>query len=79
MPSVGEAFECLSIPIAVHKEPVLDTETRRHKRDSNGKPMYFCGFSVGGGIDQDHKLSPQKFPDNVCSLFMFSIVTISLT
>jgi hypothetical protein len=27
--------------------------------------MYYLGCSIGGGIDQDHHLSPQKFPDNV--------------
>jgi len=35
------------------------------KLDENGKQVYYCGFSIGGGIDQDHKLSPQNYPDNV--------------
>lgn len=40
-------------------------ENGQARLDPNGKPMYYCGFSIGGGIDQDHKLSPQKYPDNV--------------
>ena len=63
MPSVGEPFECLSIPVAVHKELVVDPESKKPKLDEYGKEVYYCGFSVGGGIDQDPKLSPQKFTD----------------
>ena len=31
--------------------------------DQEGKPVYRCGFRIGGGIDQDHTKSPQGYPD----------------
>jgi S1-C subfamily serine protease len=42
---------------------IRESETQRPKLDEYGKQVYYCGFSVGGGIDQDPRLSPQKFPD----------------
>lgn len=32
--------------------------------DENGKPVYYCGFSIGGGIDQDYTKSPQNYQDH---------------
>ena len=55
----------LKIPVSVHKETLVDSETQHPKQDEYGKPIFYCGFSIGGGIDQDHRLSPQNFPDNV--------------
>ena len=62
------AFEISSsyskIPIEIQKETILD-EAGKPKLDERGSPLYFSGFSIGGGIDQDHNLSPQQYPDNV--------------
>lgn len=55
------------IPVEIAKVPLFD-ENGNVKLDGNGKHAHFCGFSVGGGIDQDHRLSPQKYPDNVKNL-----------
>jgi hypothetical protein len=46
-------------------------ESGQPKLDERGKPIFYSGFSVGGGIDQDHNLSPQQYPDNVISLSLF--------
>ncbi|EFX74856.1 tax1-binding protein 3 homolog [Daphnia pulex] len=51
----GTAMECLSIPITLHKESVLDHE---------GREVHRCGFKIGGGIDQDFRKSPQNYSDN---------------
>jgi hypothetical protein len=48
----------------------MDPTTGQPQLDENGKQIYYCGFSIGGGIDQDYTLSPQKYTDNVC-LFVF--------
>ncbi|CAF0728914.1 unnamed protein product [Brachionus calyciflorus] len=64
MPQIGEPFDCLSIPIHFEKVELNDPSTGKAKLDENGEVIYYCGFSIGGGIDQDHKLSPQKYPDN---------------
>jgi len=52
-------MECLSIPITLHKETVIDGE---------GREVHRCGFKIGGGIDQDFRKSPQGYTDNVPSL-----------
>ncbi|XP_054720253.1 tax1-binding protein 3 homolog [Uloborus diversus] len=51
----GMAIECLSIPIKLTKEPVVDVE---------GQKLLTCGFKIGGGIDQDFRKSPQGYKDN---------------
>jgi len=48
-------MECLSIPITLHKETVIDGE---------GREVHRCGFKIGGGIDQDFRKSPQGYTDN---------------
>jgi len=53
----GTAFECLSMPITLTKEPAGTL-------DENGKPVMKCGFRIGGGIDQDFRKSPQGYSDN---------------
>ncbi|KAF0289323.1 uncharacterized protein FJT64_026061 [Amphibalanus amphitrite] len=52
----GTAFECLSIPIMLHKEFV--------HINSEGEEVYKCGFKIGGGIDLDYTKSPQGYTDN---------------
>ncbi|XP_053203153.1 tax1-binding protein 3 homolog [Panonychus citri] len=51
----GTAIECLSIPIKLQKEIGYD---------EYGREIMKCGFSIGGGIDQDYHQSPQGFTDN---------------
>lgn len=51
----GTAMECLSIPITLHKETVMD---------DLGREVLKCGFKIGGGIDQDFRKSPQGYTDN---------------
>ena len=50
----GTAIECLSIPIKLQKEICFD---------AYGNEIMKCGFSIGGGIDQDYLQSPQGFTD----------------
>lgn len=45
----------LQIPITLHKEPGLDGE---------GREVLRCGFKIGGGIDQDFRLSPYGYSDS---------------
>merc|ERR1719376_841980 len=51
----GTAIECLSIPITLNKDPVID---------SDGNEVLKCGFRIGGGIDQNYQQSPQGYSDN---------------
>jgi len=51
----GTAFQCLSIPVQFEKEFLYDNYT--------GQQVSRCGFSIGGGIDQDYRHSP-GFTDN---------------
>jgi hypothetical protein len=44
---------------------LVTDENSQAKLDENGNPIYYCGFSIAGGIDQDCKLSPQGYKDNV--------------
>ena len=57
-------FSLMQIPIEIHKV-ALSESNGQAKLDESGKQVYYCGFSIGGGIDQNHKLSPQNYPDNV--------------
>jgi hypothetical protein len=57
-------FLQLQIPVEIQKEAIVD-ENGQPKLDERGKPIFYSGFSIGGGIDQDHNLSPQQYPDNV--------------
>jgi hypothetical protein len=57
-------FLQLQIPVEIQKEAIVD-ENGEPKLDERGKPIFYSGFSIGGGIDQDHNLSPQQYPDNV--------------
>ncbi len=50
-------MECLSIPIQVDKESLIDPST--------GQQIMRVGFKIGGGIDQDPAKSPQRYPDTV--------------
>ena len=54
----------VKISVEIQKEPLID-ENGQPKLDEFGKPAFYSGFSIGGGIDQDHRLSPQKYSDNV--------------
>lgn len=45
----------VQIPIKLAKES---------SRDAVGQEVLKCGFKIGGGIDQDFRLSPQGFTDN---------------
>ncbi|KAG8192857.1 hypothetical protein JTE90_014633 [Oedothorax gibbosus] len=51
----GMAIECLSIPIKLTKETVVDAQ---------GREVQNCGFKIGGGIDQDFHKSPQGYKDS---------------
>ena len=55
-------FKKKKIAIEIEKAIVKD-ENNETKLDENEKPIYYCGFSIAGGIDQDFKLSPQG---NIC-------------
>ncbi len=57
-------FFLLQIAVEIEKALVTD-ENSQAKLDENGNPIYYCGFSIAGGIDQDCKLSPQGYKDNV--------------
>ncbi len=57
-------FFFLQIPVVLQKEPDLDQFGKPHF-DPEGKPVYKCGFKIGGGIDQDPGRSPQGYPDKV--------------
>lgn len=48
-------FFLLQIPVTVAKSPSLDPTT--------GDETLKSGFSIAGGIDQDHTKSPQKFTE----------------
>ena len=48
----GQALYCLTHAITVHKEATCDGTMR-------------VGFSIGGGIDMDHKAAPHPYPDRV--------------
>ncbi|CAO1387614.1 unnamed protein product [Diamesa hyperborea] len=48
------SFSCLSIPITLNKEIIIDQE---------GREVSKCGFKIGGGIDQDFTKSPQGYAD----------------
>lgn len=43
--------------ICLEKDEVINPETK--------ETFYYSGFRVGGGIDQDYRLSPYNFPDHV--------------
>ena len=51
----GAVFSCLSIPIRLVKQSATAPD---------GTTVLKCGFRIGGGIDQDFRLSPQGFTDN---------------
>ncbi|CAG0916283.1 unnamed protein product [Notodromas monacha] len=51
----GTSMKCLSIPIKLVKDQMIDAEGREIRR---------CGFKIGGGIDQDFTRSPQGYMDN---------------
>lgn len=51
----GDEFQCLSISVTVTKLPVWDT--------NQGVEVLKSGFSIAGGIDQDHTKSPQQFTE----------------
>jgi len=51
----GTAIECLSIPITLNKDPVIDAD---------GNQVMKCGFRIGGGIDQNYQQSPHGYSDN---------------
>ena len=38
-----------------------------------------CGFKIGGGIDQDFRKSPQGYTDNVSTLVIIEMKTLTLT
>ena len=61
---ISNYLNFIKISVEIQKEPLLD-EKGQPKLDEFGKPAFYSGFSIGGGIDQDHRLSPQKYPDNV--------------
>lgn len=44
--------------IVIEKDKVFNPETNQI--------VYYSGFSIGGGIDQDYRQSPHNFPDHVC-------------
>ncbi|CAP39422.1 Protein CBG23021 [Caenorhabditis briggsae] len=50
----GEAIECLSIAVELHKQEVVD---------ARGNVTIRVGFKIGGGIDQDPTQAPFKYPD----------------
>ncbi|EFP01222.1 hypothetical protein CRE_24483 [Caenorhabditis remanei] len=50
----GEAIECLSIAVELHKQEVID---------AHGQLTIRVGFKIGGGIDQDPSKAPFKYPD----------------
>ncbi|CAI5446192.1 unnamed protein product [Caenorhabditis angaria] len=50
----GEAIECLSIPVELHKQQIID---------EFGQMVIRVGFRIGGGIDQDPTKAPYKYPD----------------
>jgi hypothetical protein len=52
--SLFPAFQCLSIPITLQKELMIDHD---------GQEVAKCGFKIGGGIDQDFTKSPQGYTD----------------
>ena len=51
----GTVIECLSIPLTLQKEELLDP---------GGRKVLKCGFKIAGGIDQDFRKSPQGYTDN---------------
>ncbi|CAB3403532.1 unnamed protein product [Caenorhabditis bovis] len=51
----GEAIECLSIPVELRKQRVVD---------QMGNVAVRVGFRIGGGIDQDPTKAPYKYPDS---------------
>ncbi|CCD67396.1 Tax1-binding protein 3 homolog [Caenorhabditis elegans] len=51
----GEAIECLSIAVELHKQEVID---------AHGQVTIRVGFKIGGGIDQDPTKAPFKYPDS---------------
>lgn len=70
----GTAFQCLSVRCAQalclqlirSKSHPFSSKTfqipikviKEHGWDANGQPALRCGFRIGGGIDQDFRLSP---------------------
>ena len=54
----------LQMPIVLQKDPEQD-EHGNIITDLEGKPLFRCGFKIGGGIDQDPTKSPQGYPDKV--------------
>ncbi|KPM11516.1 PDZ domain containing protein 10 [Sarcoptes scabiei] len=52
----GAPIECLSLMIVIEKDKVFNPETNQI--------VYYSGFSIGGGIDQDYRQSPHNFPDH---------------
>ena len=57
---------------------MIDSSTGQPQLDEDGKQAYFCGFSIGGGIDQDYKLSPQKYTDNVSENKHYNLILFSI-
>ena len=56
------------IPLVLHKEADVN-ERGQQMLDADGKLRYRCGFRIGGGIDQDPTVSPQRYPDKALSCF----------
>jgi len=61
----------------LHKEPDVNDQGQQ-VMDADGKLRYRCGFRIGGGIDQDPAVSPQRYPDKAVSHFLKLICIINV-